>query len=68
MDSSIWNGVNIHNMFCLNCDETLMVYEGYEKGDELGKVIKSEYKDGLEMVYLNFKCSECNHRASIMLQ
>jgi len=67
LESSIWNGVNIHDTYCLDCDSK-MNFEGYEKGDELGKVIQSETKKELEMVFLNFKCPECKKRSSIMTQ
>jgi len=67
MENSIWNGIDIHDVFCLDCD-SMMNYEGYEKGDDLGKVIQSETKEGLEMVFLNFKCPDCKKRTSVMLQ
>jgi len=67
MENSVWTGINIHDTFCLDC-ESLMFYEGYERGDELGKMIHSEIKNGLEMVFLNFQCPDCKKRASIMIQ
>ena len=67
MEASIWNGVDIHDAFCLECD-AIMEFEGYEKGNELGKIIDSETKKYLEMVFIDFKCSNCSKRTSIMSQ
>jgi len=67
MDTSIWNSVDIHDAFCLECN-AIMEYEGYEIGNELGKIINRETKNYLEMVFLDFKCPNCSKRTSIMSQ
>jgi len=68
-EEDVWN-LRIHDVFCLECDE-MMKYYGYEKGSNLdeGKIIESDkYEtDNYEPhIFLNFKCSKCGKKISVM--